>query len=130
MRGPYPRCRRPELAAKPEAALTATVERSGNTGIVCAGGEVDASNVKTWRQVLASAVAAAGRPGSVIVNVSGLDFLAGCGFAALADAATHCRQRDVDLRLASSRPIVARVIAVTGLSSELPIYPTVQDALS
>ena len=78
--------------------------------IVSAGGELDASNDAIWRRLLSEAAAAAGPPGPLVVDISGLDFMGCCAYAALAEEAERCRDRGVEMRLVSNQPVVSRIV--------------------
>jgi anti-anti-sigma factor len=114
----------------PHSTLRATTDHSGPAVLIYAGGEVDACNERTWRQLLGEAAVGVTAPGPFVVDVSGLDFMACCAFAALAEEAEGCRKRGVELRLVSHEPIVARIVKSCGLSHMLPVYPTVDAALA
>lgn len=114
----------------PRSVLRAATKLNGSAAIVSAGGEVDASNVSSWANLLGEAAKAACPPGPVVVDVRDMDFLACCAFAALARQAQHCRRRGVALCLVSHQPAVARTVAICGLRWVLPIHPTVEAALS
>ncbi|HWF68083.1 MAG TPA: anti-sigma factor antagonist [Mycobacterium sp.] len=116
--------------AQARSTLRMTTERIGLAVIVSAGGELDASNEGTWRRLLGEAAAAAGPPGPLVVDTGGLDFMGCCAYAALAEEAEHCRQRDVQLRLVSNQPVVSRMVAACGLSELLPVDESVEAALS
>src|SRR3984957_6900218 len=116
--------------AQARSTLRATTERSGSAVIVSAGGELDASNDAAWRRLLSEASAAAGPPGPLVIDTSGLDFMGCCAYAALAEEAERARQRGVRLRLVSNQPVVARVVAACGLSELLPVDDSVDAALS
>ena len=115
--------------AQASSTLRMTTERIGLAVIVSAGGELDASNEDTWRRLLSEAAAAAGPPGPLVVDTSGLDFMGCCAYAALAEEAEHCRQRGVQLRLVSNQPVVSRMVAACGLSELLPVDKSVDAAL-
>ena len=116
--------------AQARSTLRMTTECIDLAVIVSAGGELDASNEATWRRLLSEAAAAAGPPGPLVVDTSGLDFMGCCAYAALAEEAERCRQRGVQLRLVSNQPVVARVVAACGLSELLPVDDSVDAALS
>ena len=116
--------------ARSRSTLRATTERSGSIVIVSAGGELDASNEATWRRLLSEAAAAAGPPGPLVVDVSGVDFMACCAYAALGGEAERCRRRGVELRLVSNQTHVARIAAACGLGELLPVDDTVDSALA
>jgi anti-anti-sigma factor len=114
----------------PHSRLRATTDRSGAAVLITAGGEIDACNEDTWRHLVSEAAAVVTPPGPFIVDVSGLEFMACCAFAVLADEARRCRDRGVELRLISRQPIVARIVDACGLNGLLPIYPTADSALA
>jgi anti-anti-sigma factor len=116
--------------AQARSTLRMTTERIGLAVIVSAGGELDASNEGTWRRLLGEAAAAAGPPGPLVVDTSGLDFMGCCAYAALAEEAKHCSQRGVGLRLVSNEPVVPRIVAACGLSELLPVDDSIDTALS
>jgi anti-anti-sigma factor len=114
----------------PHSKLRATTDRSGAAVLITAGGEIDACNEDTWRHLVSEAAAVVTAPGPFIVDVSGLEFMACCAFAVLADEARRCRDRGVELRLISRQPTVARIVDACGLNGLLPIYPTADSALA
>jgi anti-anti-sigma factor len=116
--------------AQARSTLRTTIERSDLAVIVSAGGELDASNETTWRRLLSEAATAAGSPGPLVVDISGLDFMGCCAYAALGEEAERCRRRGVEMRLVSSQPVVARVVTACGLSELLPVDDSVDTALS
>jgi anti-anti-sigma factor len=116
--------------ARARSTLRATTERYGAAVIVSAGGELDASNDTTWRRLLDEASAAAGAPGPLVVDTSGLDFMGCCAYAALAEAAERCREHGVELRLVSNQPVVARIVKACGLSGLLTVDASVDAALA
>jgi anti-anti-sigma factor len=115
--------------AQARSTLRATTERFGSAVIVSAGGELDASNDTTWRRLLSEASAAAGPPGPLVIDTSGLDFMACCSYAALAEEAERARERGVQIRLVSNQHVVARIVRACGLSGLLPVDVSVDAAL-
>jgi anti-anti-sigma factor len=114
----------------PHSTLRATTDRSGPAVIIYAGGEVDACNEHAWHQLLDEAAAVVTAPGPFVVDVSGLDFMGCCAFAALAEEAKRCRERGIELRLVSHEPSVARIVQACGLTPMLRVFPTVDAALA
>ncbi|MGW4328971.1 anti-sigma factor antagonist [Nocardia sp. NPDC004573] len=110
--------------------LRATVERRGDAAIVHAHGEVDAYTLPMWRRVLREAATATTAPGPVVVDASGLSFMACRSMLALAEESEACRRRGVRLCVVGGRLIVARVIDLLDLDALLPIYSSVPDALA
>jgi anti-anti-sigma factor len=116
--------------AQARSTLRATTERTGPAVIVHAGGELDASNDATWRQLLSEASAAAGPPGPLVIDTSGLDFMGCCAYAALGEEAERSRARGVEMRLVSNQTVVARIVRACGLGDLLPVDASVDAALS
>jgi anti-anti-sigma factor len=116
--------------AQARSTLRATTERFDLAVIVSAGGELDASNDAVWRRLLSEAAAAAGPPGPLVVDISGLDFMGCCAYAALAEEAERCRNRGVEMRLVTNQPVVSRILKACGLGATLPVDLSVDAALS
>jgi anti-anti-sigma factor len=114
----------------PRSTLRATTDRSGTAVIISAGGEVDACNERTWRDLVSEAASVVVAPGPFVVDVTGLDFMGCCSFAVLASEARGCKERGIELRLVSTEPLVHRIVDACGLNRELPIYPTTEAALA
>ncbi|OBJ87206.1 hypothetical protein A5656_14260 [Mycobacterium gordonae] len=112
-----------------DSMLRAITKRTGSAVLLSVSGEIDASNVRIWRQLVREAARAAAAPGPLVIDINGLDFMAVCAFRVLVEAAEHCRGEGIELRLVSSQPIVARIIAAARLKAELPLYPHVKAAL-
>ena len=111
------------------STLRATTDRNGPAVLIHAGGEIDACNEDTWRKLVSEAANRVTPPGPFVVDVTGLDFIACCAFAIIAEEAERCRSRGFELRLVSCQPVVARIVDACGLGRLLPIYPTVDSAL-
>ena len=109
--------------------LHATIENSGGAVLLYAGGEVDAANESIWRRLLDEAATATAAPGPLLIDTNGLDFMAGCAYAALAEQADRCRIQGINLCLVSAQRIVARVVGVMKLDRQVPLYHNVDAAL-
>ena len=114
----------------PRGVLRAVAQRGGTIVTVHAGGEVDAANEHSWRQLLREAAAATPPPGPLMIDTHGLDFMGCCAFTALAEEADRCRSRGIRMCVVSCKPIVRRIITASGLGSRLPVYPDADTALS
>jgi anti-anti-sigma factor len=109
--------------------LRITSRRSGSAVIIGVSGEVDASNESNWAHLLRVIVATFPAPGSIVVDVCGLEFMGLCAFVVLTEEAKRCRQRGIRLGLVSRQPIVDRIISECGLRWLLPVHPTIERAL-
>ncbi|OSC36908.1 anti-sigma factor antagonist [Mycobacterium decipiens] len=114
----------------PHSGLRAVTECTGSAVVVHVGGDIDASNEVVWQRLVSKSAAIAIAPGPFVIDIRDLDFMGSCGYAVLAQESVRCRRRGVNLRLVGSQPIVARTIAACGLRRLLPMYSTVEAALS
>lgn len=115
---------------EPTGTLRATTVRRASAVLVSAFGEIDAANEDIWHDLVSEAAAVALKPGSIIVDVSGLDFMGCCAFTVLANEAERCRRRGVALRVVSNDPGVARIVSACDFSTVLPVHPTTESALA
>ena len=113
-----------------QSGLRSFTECTGSAVVVHVGGDIDASNDDAWQRLVSRSASIAIAPGPFVIDVRDVEFMGSCGHAVLAREAEQCRRRGVSLRLVSSQPVVARTIAACGLHRLLPIYPSVDAALS
>lgn len=112
------------------SGLRSFTECSGSAVVVHVGGDIDASNEGSWQRLVSRSASIAIAPGPIVIDVRDLEFMGSCGYAVLAREAEQCQRRGVHLRLVSSQPVVARTIAACGLQRLLPLYSSVDTALS
>lgn len=126
---------RPEWTACFDAAVDGAsrfevdVESLGAKTVLRVRGDVDISNLASWRCVLAEASNATAPDGVLVVDVDAAGFLGLCTFTALAVLSEVCRRRDIALRLVSAKPSIARIVALCQWENELPVFPTVSAAV-
>lgn len=104
-------------------------ESHGSAVLVAAEGELDLDSAPTLREALARAVDES-RAGTVLVDLSGVNFMDSTGLHALIWASRAAEQRGGWLRLVSPSPQVTRIIALTDLSQLLPAYDDLPSALA
>ena len=114
----------------PNSGLRSITELSGSAVVIHVGGDIDASNESVWQRMVSRTASIAIAPGPFVIDLRELEFMGSCAYAALANEAVRCGRRGVNLRLVSSQPIVARTIAACGLGRLLPMYTSVENALS
>jgi len=66
----------------------------------------------------------------VILNAADLAFCDACGLAVLLRGHTRARAQHGWLRLVAAHPRVRRVLAITALTRQLPVFDTVADAIA
>lgn len=90
-----------------------SVVRDADTVTVALHGEVDILTVDQVRQALAEAVA--GRPGTIVVELSALTFIDSTGLGALMFGFQRARDAGITFRLAHPAPAVRQILVLSGL---------------
>jgi len=92
--------------------LLVTVERGEEVSVLRVGGQIDLTNVASWRVLLAAVSAATAADEALVVDLGATGFLGLCAFAALVETAEQCRDRGIDVRLVGTQPLLARFIGI------------------
>ncbi len=113
-----------------DALLTVTADLAGERDAVVvlrATGEVDLSTVNVLRRHLTEHLTAGH---GIVLDVTAVTFLAGCGLGLLAECAEQARDNGVALRLVTdgTRPVL-RPLEVTGLASVIPQADSIADGI-
>jgi anti-sigma B factor antagonist len=110
------------VGRKPRVEVGLSVIGPG-LAVVEVAGEIDMATV----QVLSAALVQAAvwpRPEVLLVDLSQVTYLAGCGLHALLTAHSTAEATNGELRLVSASRAVQRVIELTGLERHFHVYPT------
>lgn len=107
--------------------LTVEVTTKAQVSVLSAVGAIDLATVETLEAAIEKVIDS--EKGPIVVDLSGVDFLASAGIALL--VATHQRiDADRGLAVVADGPVTARPLMLTGLDEVLHIYPTVDDAVA
>lgn len=90
-------------------------------------GEVDILSAPQLQE--AAELALGNRPGKLVIDLTGVTFLASAGLAVLA----ACRQlsgQQTQFRVVAHGPATSRPIELTGLGADLQVFPTLDEALA
>ncbi len=114
-------------SAKPNSGIVKDTRRLGDAVVVDLAGDVDALAARE----LTAAVAAAleHRPRTIVVDLSKVDFLTSPGLAALVESHQMAGQ-DTRLRIVATGSATLRRLTITGLTDELAVFPTLEEALT
>jgi anti-sigma B factor antagonist len=107
--------------------LTACVTVQGSCTVVTLGGYSDLSTRKQLHDVL---MAAAKGTAHLVVDMDRLGFMDSTGLSVLVEVHRRLNGRGGTLALAKPQPIVAKVLAISGLDQVLAVYPSVAQALA
>lgn len=106
--------------------LTVQIDTRGSAVVVAVRGELDLATVPVLRARLDEV---GERPAPLVVDLSGVRFIASAGLALLVDLQRRCEERGVTLAVVATGGVVPRAIQVTALDQVFPVYPTVDEAL-
>ena len=104
------------------------VSERGTVTVLALRGEVDVSTAPRLRQGLVE-LATEGRS-SVVVDLSGVEFLDSTGLGVLVSGLRRFRLLGGDLILAAAQPRIVRVLEITRLDRAFDVYESVDAALA
>jgi len=105
-----------------------TVESTELALVLRLSGELDVATVSVCRRRLFEAAAAVPPPYLMVVDLTGLGFLAASGIRVLLTMAEAAACRGVDTRVVATHPTMRRILALDGVQHRLPCFDTVADA--
>ncbi|HET9140879.1 DUF6292 family protein [Actinophytocola sp.] len=106
--------------------LTTRLESRGCATVLHVIGEVDMITEAVLLEAATEALA--GRPPVLVIDLTDVTFLASAGLHVLIE--THLAARDTSVRVVAASRCTQQPLHVTGLDTQLDIYPTLHDALS
>jgi anti-anti-sigma factor len=83
-------------------------------------GELDAASADQAYEYVRDAIDTYG--GDVVLDVAGLSFCDARGLGALVRMRSHAEQEGSSLHLMAPRPLLVKIIRITGLGGKLPVY--------
>jgi anti-anti-sigma factor len=107
--------------------LITSVSHDEGVVVLAVSGEIDLATIPAFEAAIADALTQ--RPTALIVDLSGVDFLASAGLQALV-AARESLTGAAEFAVVADRPATSRPIQLTGLDQILSLHPTLADARS
>lgn len=108
-------------------AVRVIVEKQGQDAVLVVSGEIDMVTAPEFEKQLLSALRE--RPGALVVDLGGVDFLGSAGLTALLAAHREAGEH-TKLRVVAESSTTARPLQLTGLDQEIPVFATRDEALS
>lgn len=108
--------------------ITVTRRTEGLAEVVAVAGEIDIATCHQLRAMLATAVDAG--PGTVIVDMTGVEWIDSTGMGTLVGALKRARAKHGTVRVAGASDRIAKHFTVTGLAKLFGMHATVGDALA
>jgi anti-sigma B factor antagonist len=69
------------------------------------------------------------RPAVLVVDLTGVHFLATAGMSVLMEADRKCKELDISFRVVAQGPVTVKSMQLLGIDDLLAIYPTASTAL-
>lgn len=110
-------------------ALQITVRNHDDGTVLALNGEIDIASEEDFRRAV---LAAAGeRPNSrIVLDCGQLSFIDSSGLRVLIQCHKAGKEHDSRLLIASPSERIAQILRVTALDTRIPVYPTVEKALT
>jgi anti-anti-sigma factor len=102
-------------------------KNEGGVSVVSVVGKLDAISSQEFEKEMAGVIA--GGEGRLVLDFSALDYISSAGLRAILTSAKKVKARNGTLRLASLKSMVKEVFDVSGFSSIVPIYESVDLAV-
>ena len=109
-------------------ALTITRTSEDLAEVVTVAGEIDLYTCGQLREALRQAVDDG--PGTVVVDMTGVEWIDSTGLGTLVGALKRARAKDGTVQVAGASDLIAKHFQVTGLSRLFGMHMTVGDALA
>jgi anti-sigma B factor antagonist len=114
------------LLSAAEPITTSFAHRDG-VALVSIGGEIDLNTAPAFEEAIAAALD--DDPRVLVIELSDVRFMASVGLRIL--AATHEKvSKSAQVAIVANSSATSRPLQLTGLDKVLPVYPTLDDALS
>jgi anti-anti-sigma factor len=102
--------------------------RCGDAVVVVVAGEIDMLTAARMQETLVAQLWP--RPETVVVDLEGVCFLSSMGLTALALTERVAREQGVQLRMVATSRATLRPLEITGMASDLAVYPSRAKALA
>ncbi|TVT02959.1 STAS domain-containing protein [Amycolatopsis bartoniae] len=102
------------------------MEKHGEGTVLAVSGDIDMVTAPEFEKQVLAVVRE--RPGTLVVDLGGVDFLGSAGLTAL--VAAHQEAGDhTELKVVAASSATARPLQLTGLDQEIPVFATRDEAL-
>jgi anti-sigma B factor antagonist len=107
--------------------LTLAERHDGDAIVLSAEGIVDMSAAPTLTEQIRAILRQ--RPPVLVIDLTGVPFLATAGMSVLMEADRKCKELDISFRVVAQGPVTVKSMQLLGIDDLLDIYPTVSTAL-
>jgi anti-sigma B factor antagonist len=107
--------------------LTLVERNEGNAVVLSAEGIVDTAAAPALTEHIRAILRQ--RPAVLVIDLTGVNFLATAGMSVLMEAHRKCEELDISFRVVAQGPVTVKSMQLLGIDDLLAIYPTVPTAL-
>jgi anti-sigma B factor antagonist len=107
--------------------LTLAERQDGNAVVLSAEGIVDTAAAPALTNQIRAILRQ--RPAVLVIDFTGVDFLATAGMSVLMEAHRKCEELDISFRVVAQGPVTVKSMQLLGIDDLLAIYPSVPTAL-
>jgi anti-anti-sigma factor len=107
--------------------ITVTQSDLGQVAIVHVSGEIDMATSETMAERVLGRLAE--RPPTLVIDLSGVEFLGSAGLSVLIEASQQAEQGATTLRIIATAPPALRPLEISGLLDMLPVCRSLTEAL-
>jgi anti-sigma B factor antagonist len=115
-----------DLVPATTGVVSVAVEHHGAAVVMGVSGEVDVVTAPHLQEAIALALA--NRPAVLIVDLTDVAFLASAGMAVLVSSGLQAGEH-TRFRVVAAGPVTFRPMELIGVTREIALYPTLEDAL-
>ena len=106
--------------------MDTSTRRFADVDLLGVVGRVDHRSAGDLEAALAAAI---GRPGAVVLDFAGVEYISSVGLRVLMVAAREMRTRQAGFAIAGLQPVVAEIFAISRFDKVLPVHADVGAAL-
>jgi anti-anti-sigma factor len=111
--------------------MNVTSRHYGNAVVVKVSGRLDQDTCEPFRVQLTEMVEAAARQkGTVVLDLSGLEYVSSAGLRCFMLASREARARNARILVAALQPMVAEIFAISHFNLVFQLFPGVREALA
>jgi anti-sigma B factor antagonist len=108
--------------------LAVDTELKGETAVLHLRGEADLDSVPVLRDAMIGAVDQGAK--NLVIDLSGLQFIDSTGLGTIVGGLRRVKERNGSFSIVATRNDFLKILKITGLDTIIPIFPTVEEALS
>jgi anti-sigma B factor antagonist len=115
-------------AGEGERDVEIQAERQAQAMVISVAGSIDALTAGELAHFFSEQIASGNL--RIVADMSQVDFMSSAGLRAFLGALKESRQQGGDLHVAAPQPGVEKILKISGFTSIMKVYPSVQEAVA